>query len=52
MDPKRKYHLLLELIAARRRVAVAFSGGVDSSFLCHAALAIIVAGPTLAARDR
>lgn len=32
-----KYRRLLALIAAQGSVAVAFSGGVDSSFLCHAA---------------
>jgi uncharacterized protein len=32
-----KYKLLLNLIAERESAAVAFSGGVDSSFLCHAA---------------
>ena len=33
-----KYRRLVELIAGRGAVAVAFSGGVDSSFLCHAAV--------------
>jgi uncharacterized protein len=33
-----KYEALLRLIAGQDRVAVAFSGGVDSSFLCHAAV--------------
>jgi uncharacterized protein len=32
-----KYRRLLDLIARRGAAAVAFSGGVDSSFLCHAA---------------
>jgi uncharacterized protein len=32
-----KYKTLLNCIAKKGRVAVAFSGGVDSSFLCHAA---------------
>jgi uncharacterized protein len=32
-----KYGYLLETIAGLRSAAVAFSGGVDSSFLCHAA---------------
>jgi uncharacterized protein len=32
-----KYSRLLDLIAAKGSAAVAFSGGVDSSFLCHAA---------------
>jgi uncharacterized protein len=36
-----KYAALLSLIAARKSVAVAFSGGVDSSFLCHAAFAAL-----------
>ncbi|MDR0440769.1 MAG: ATP-dependent sacrificial sulfur transferase LarE [Candidatus Accumulibacter sp.] len=36
-----KYAALLALIAARKSVAVAFSGGVDSSFLCHAAFAAL-----------
>jgi uncharacterized protein len=43
-DEKRldeKYAALLSLIAARKSVAVAFSGGVDSSFLCHAAFAAL-----------
>jgi uncharacterized protein len=50
-----KYQRLLDLIAARGTAAVAFSGGVDSSFLCHAAaralgekaLAITVVSPML-----
>ncbi|GHV70610.1 adenine nucleotide alpha hydrolase [Spirochaetia bacterium] len=32
-----KYQKLLRVIAERGSAAVAFSGGVDSSFLCHAA---------------
>ena len=36
-----KYRRLLEFIAAQGSVAVAFSGGVDSSFLCHAATAAL-----------
>lgn len=37
IELRRKYDQLLKLIADRGRVAVAFSGGVDSSFLCRAA---------------
>ncbi|MDR0553553.1 MAG: ATP-dependent sacrificial sulfur transferase LarE [Treponema sp.] len=37
LDLDRKYQRLLELIAAQGNAAVAFSGGVDSSFLCKAA---------------
>jgi uncharacterized protein len=33
-----KYRLLLDIIAAQGSAAVAFSGGVDSSLLCHAAV--------------
>jgi uncharacterized protein len=36
-----KYRRLLDLLAARGSAAVAFSGGVDSSFLCHAAAAAL-----------
>jgi uncharacterized protein len=36
-----KYERLLALIAGRGSAAVAFSGGVDSSFLCHAAAAAL-----------
>jgi uncharacterized protein len=36
-----KYERLLEIIAAQGSAAVAFSGGVDSSFLCHAAAAAL-----------
>ena len=54
-----KYCRLLALIAAHRRVAVAFSGGVDSSFLCRAArdalgdeaIAITVTSPMMPAND-
>jgi uncharacterized protein len=50
-----KYDILLKLIAETGGAAVAFSGGVDSSFLCHAAaaalgprsLAITVVSPML-----
>ncbi len=54
-----KYRRLLEVIAAHGRVAVAFSGGVDSSFLCRAArdavgdgaIAITVTGPMMPSDD-
>jgi uncharacterized protein len=36
-----KYQALLNMIAARESAAVAFSGGVDSSFLCYAAAAAL-----------
>jgi uncharacterized protein len=36
-----KYQKLITLIASKGSVAVAFSGGVDSSFLCHAAWAAL-----------
>jgi uncharacterized protein len=36
-----KYRRLLDVIAAQGSAAVAFSGGVDSSFLCHAAEAAL-----------
>jgi uncharacterized protein len=36
-----KYERLLAFIAAQGSAAVAFSGGVDSSFLCHAAVAAL-----------
>ncbi|GHU80987.1 adenine nucleotide alpha hydrolase [Spirochaetia bacterium] len=36
-----KYEHLLAFIAAQGSAAVAFSGGVDSSFLCHAASAAL-----------
>jgi uncharacterized protein len=41
MDIDEKYRRLLEIIRAQESVAVAFSGGVDSSFLCHAAAAAL-----------
>ncbi|MDR0602418.1 MAG: ATP-dependent sacrificial sulfur transferase LarE [Treponema sp.] len=41
MTPDEKYRRLLDLIAAKGSAAVAFSGGVDSSFLCHAAAAVL-----------
>jgi uncharacterized protein len=41
MTIEEKYEALLRLIAAQGSVAVAFSGGVDSSFLCHAAVAAL-----------
>ena len=54
-----KYRHLLQLIAAHGRVAVAFSGGVDSSLLCRAArdavgdnaLALTVVGPMMPGDD-
>ncbi|MDR1287720.1 MAG: ATP-dependent sacrificial sulfur transferase LarE [Treponema sp.] len=54
-----KYRRLLDLIAAKGSAAVAFSGGVDSSFLCHAAaaalgknaLAITIVSPMLPASE-
>jgi uncharacterized protein len=54
-----KYRRLLAIIAAHGRVAVAFSGGVDSSLLCRAArdavgdgaIAITVAGPMMPGND-
>ncbi|MDR1986323.1 MAG: ATP-dependent sacrificial sulfur transferase LarE [Treponema sp.] len=36
-----KYQRLLQILAAPGKGAVAFSGGVDSSFLCHAAAAAL-----------
>ncbi|MDR2534439.1 MAG: ATP-dependent sacrificial sulfur transferase LarE [Treponema sp.] len=36
-----KYQRLLAVISAQERTAVAFSGGVDSSFLCYAAAAAL-----------
>jgi uncharacterized protein len=55
-----KYRRLLEVIARAESAAVAFSGGVDSSFLCHAAHealgekagAFTVVSPMLAGRER
>jgi uncharacterized protein len=38
---EQKYERLLALIAGWKSAAVAFSGGVDSSFLCHAAAAAL-----------
>jgi uncharacterized protein len=54
-----KYSHLLEIIVSQGSAAVAFSGGVDSSFLCHAAatalgkkaLAITVVSPMLPASE-
>ncbi len=54
-----KYRHLLQLIAAHGKVAVAFSGGVDSSLLCKAArdavgdeaLALTVVGPMMPGDD-
>jgi uncharacterized protein len=39
MNTDKKYQHLLDFIASLGKAAVAFSGGVDSSFLCHAAAA-------------
>ncbi len=59
-DPlEEKYKNLLRLIRGHGRVAVAFSGGVDSSFLCKAArdavgdeaIAITVVGPMMPGDD-
>jgi uncharacterized protein len=55
-----KYQRLLGIIAAAKSAAVAFSGGVDSSFLCHAAYealgekagAFTVVSPMLAQSER
>ncbi|MDR2068294.1 MAG: ATP-dependent sacrificial sulfur transferase LarE [Spirochaetaceae bacterium] len=41
MTIEEKYEALLRLIAGQGSAAVAFSGGVDSSFLCHAAVAAL-----------
>jgi uncharacterized protein len=41
MNIDEKYKKLLDLIAGLGSAAVAFSGGVDSSFLCHAARAAL-----------
>ena len=54
-----KYQKLLDLIAKKGKAAVAFSGGVDSSFLCHAAYealgenaaAVTVVSPMLSKRE-
>jgi len=40
----KKYEKLLEIIKNQGSAAVAFSGGVDSSFLCHAAVASLGKG--------
>jgi uncharacterized protein len=40
-DLETKYKRLLAMIAGRGSAAVAFSGGVDSSFLCYAAVAAL-----------
>ncbi|MDR0539407.1 MAG: ATP-dependent sacrificial sulfur transferase LarE [Spirochaetaceae bacterium] len=55
MSSNEKYEQLLRIIREQEAVAVAFSGGVDSSFLCYAAvqalkdkaLAITVVSPML-----
>jgi uncharacterized protein len=41
MDLDDKYRFLLDTISSLGSAAVAFSGGVDSSFLCHAAAAAL-----------
>ncbi|GAB6393368.1 MAG: pyridinium-3,5-biscarboxylic acid mononucleotide sulfurtransferase [Treponematales bacterium] len=41
MELDRKYARLLEVLSGMGSAAVAFSGGVDSSFLCHAAAAAL-----------
>jgi len=54
-----KYTKLIEIIRNEKSVAVAFSGGVDSSFLCHAAkaalgasaLAVTIVSPMLPASE-
>lgn len=59
-DLEEKYQRLLKLIAAHGSVAVAFSGGVDSSFLCRAArdavgdraIAITLVSPMMPSADR
>jgi uncharacterized protein len=59
LTSEEKYEALLRFIAAQGSVAVAFSGGVDSSFLCHAAaaalgdraVAITVVSPMLPKRE-
>jgi uncharacterized protein len=56
---EKKYQYLLSLIAKTGGAAVAFSGGVDSSFLCHAAaaalgkraIAITIVSPMLPASE-
>jgi uncharacterized protein len=55
-----KYERLLDIIAGKRSAAVAFSGGVDSSFLCYAAfkalggkaIAVTVVSPMLPESER
>ncbi|MDR0760601.1 MAG: ATP-dependent sacrificial sulfur transferase LarE [Treponema sp.] len=61
-DPtlKKKYERLLGIITERKSAAVAFSGGVDSSFLCYAAtaalgnraIAVTIASPMLPQSER
>jgi len=54
-----KYQKLVDFIAKKGRVAVAFSGGVDSSFLCYAAyealgknaVAVTIVSPMLSKRE-
>jgi len=54
-----KYQKLVDLIAKKGRVAVAFSGGVDSSILCYAAyealgknaIAVTIVSPMLSKRE-
>lgn len=48
MQPQEKYHLLQHRLKALRRVAVAFSGGVDSTFLLKAAVETLGADNVLA----
>ncbi|MDR2468179.1 MAG: ATP-dependent sacrificial sulfur transferase LarE [Spirochaetaceae bacterium] len=43
-----KYDKLLTLISAQGKAAVAFSGGVDSSFLCHCAVTALGRGNSAA----
>ncbi|MDR2246543.1 MAG: ATP-dependent sacrificial sulfur transferase LarE [Treponema sp.] len=57
---EKKYESLRRIIAGRKSAAVAFSGGVDSSFLCYAAvaalgnqaIAVTVASPMLPQSER
>ena len=54
-----KYQKLLDFITKKGKAAVAFSGGVDSSFLCHAAyealgenaVAVTIVSPMLSKRE-
>jgi uncharacterized protein len=46
--PDAKYRRLLDLLAQKGSAAVAFSGGVDSSFLCHAAAAAALGDKAIA----